>query len=83
MDQRGGYIDEKIGHFNNLYNKQLKIVYSPKEKSHSYYLVVLTSHFNSGDYLPKLKLSWGDVERFISIVVRKDGIIKVFRINNE
>ncbi|MGG2196567.1 Spaf_1101 family AAA-like ATPase [Paenibacillus sp.] len=75
MLTRESFIDEKIGLFNTNYSNQLQIIYSPKEKNHAYYLDDLTAHFISNSYLPKINITWGDIERFIQTQVEQVGLI--------
>ncbi|MFC5528244.1 TrlF family ATPase, partial [Cohnella yongneupensis] len=71
-------IESRLNYFNSKYEKQFKVVYSPKEKDLSYFLEPLIDQSNPDEYIAKSKLTWDGVERFLFEAVERMGFIDFF-----
>lgn len=76
IDIRKVDVSGKLSEFNAIYEQQLQVIYSPNEKKVSYFIEPLTEDFSRESFLPNVKFTWGDAERFIEFAVQKLGFLQ-------
>ncbi|MEK4510809.1 Spaf_1101 family AAA-like ATPase [Paenibacillus sp. FSL K6-2524] len=86
LEKRKKEIDSKLSAFNNSYNKQFQVVYSPKAKSNKFYLEILLFSLRRKEiYLLDYNITWENIESFILDVCEKIGFLNflILLVNNK